>query len=166
MSAENYRDRLKEVLSKTGKLTETDIDLCFEYANQSKQEEVDLFQKPVIHNVFEKPQPQEKTEEPSDIYDEKLIDLLWQVKEGKVHPNRAWKALLKAQENTFQNNELRKAAEKGLGYLRAIIGSVPLPKDQGLELPSVIEELENQLNLNQKDNEMKCGFCVNRKTEE
>jgi hypothetical protein len=86
---------------------------CFDEMQESKQEEVDyqtMFANCKLPN--EKPQPQEKVGEPSDIYDEKLMDLLWQVKEGKVHPNRAWKTLLKLQANTLQDNELRMAAEK------------------------------------------------------
>ena len=31
----------------------------------------------------------------NSLFDEKAIDLLWQVKEGKIHPNRAWKEIMK-----------------------------------------------------------------------
>jgi len=81
---------------------------------QSKQDEVKIAMSEPCEpkDYIIEPQPQEKVDEPSDIYDEKLMDLLWQVKEGKVHPNRAWRTLLKLQANTTQDNELRKAAEK------------------------------------------------------
>ncbi len=35
--------------------------------------------------------------------DEKLMDLLWNVKEGKTHPNRAWKSILQVFKSTKQD---------------------------------------------------------------
>jgi hypothetical protein len=73
----------------------------------------------------ENEQPKEKVDEPSDIYDEKLIDLLWQVKEGKVHPNRAWRTLIKTQETTIQDNGLltvKQAESICMGFYKDLVG--------------------------------------------
>jgi hypothetical protein len=42
-------------------------------------------------------------------FDETLIDILWEVKEGKKHPNRAFKEI-----NKYADQELKKAVLKAL----------------------------------------------------
>ena len=67
-------------------------------------------------------------------YDEKLMDLLWEVKEGSIHPNRAWKRILPL----IQPDQLREAAEKVVDY--ALYGGL------GVNLHDAICELEKELN--------------------